>query len=119
MNEEQNYIDLSTLGNGAAGEIFADELQKVLKNIQDPNTSPTKARKITLTITLKPNEKRNVAGMGIDCKSSLAPTKPYASQIFIGREDGQLIAVENTPPEQLTLFPEQSGKLTSIEGVKK
>lgn len=118
MNEEQSYIDLVTLGHGAAGEQFAEEFAKALKNIQDTNTSPTKARTITLKLTLKPNEERNVAGMGIECKSSLAPTKPYASQIFIGREDGQLVAVENAPPEQLTLFPEQQG-LKSIEGAKK
>ncbi len=116
MKQEQTYIDLSSLAAGPAGEMFAEEFQKVLKNIQDPNTSHKKVRTITLKISILATEERNVAGMNTECKSNLAPVKPYTTQIFLGREDGQLVAVENTPPEQLTLFPDQE-KLSAVKGV--
>ncbi len=115
IDNEQTYVDLTTLAMGPAGEKFAIEWQNVLKNIQDPNTSHKKTRKVILTITVLPTEERNIASMNVDCKSSLAPSKPYGTQIFLGKEDGQLVAVENTPPEQLTLFPEH-GKLSAIKG---
>ena len=37
-------VSLSNLGGGAAVEKFNDELVEVLRNIQDPNTSPTTAK---------------------------------------------------------------------------
>jgi len=44
---------LINFANGALAEQLENELDRVLENIYDPNTSPTAARKITLTVTLK------------------------------------------------------------------
>jgi len=51
-------VSLDNLGGGAAVEKFNDELVEVLRNIQDPNTSPTAMREIKLTVSLKPAEDR-------------------------------------------------------------
>lgn len=116
QRERPDFLTLSNLGGGATEQMFAEELEKVLANIQDPNTSPTKMRTITLKITIKPNEDRNVGAVGLDCKSTIAPSKPFATQIFMGREQGQFVAVENAPPEQLTLFGDQS--VTQLSSIK-
>lgn len=53
-------LNLDTLQGGAARELFEIELQKVLRNIADPNTKPDAVRKLTLEVTIKPNEKRSM-----------------------------------------------------------
>ena len=45
-DEDFRKVSLTNLGNGAAVELFDHELQKVLANIDDPNTDPKEKRKI-------------------------------------------------------------------------
>lgn len=51
-------LNLAEMAQGAFMEQFHIELHIVLANIKDPNTDPKKARKITLTATLKSDEER-------------------------------------------------------------
>lgn len=67
------HINLETLANGAFTEQVNREIQKVIENIQDPNTDAKAARKVTVTITLKPNEQRDFISTGVVAKSTLAP----------------------------------------------
>ncbi len=53
-------LNLAEMAEGAFLERFHIELEKALENIADPNTDPKKARKITLTATLKADEKRDI-----------------------------------------------------------
>ena len=50
----QEFFTLTEIGRGAAVERFDLELQKVLDNIQDPNTDPKKARSVFLKFTITP-----------------------------------------------------------------
>lgn len=43
-------LNLANLQNGAVIERVDLELQKIARNIQDPNTDPQKARTLTLKI---------------------------------------------------------------------
>ncbi len=54
-------IDLSNLAEGAVHERFNQEFQKVIENLADPNTNPAKARKVTMIVTIKGDENRDVA----------------------------------------------------------
>lgn len=54
-------LNVSTLSQGGAVERFQDELTRVIANITDPNTPAKKARTVTLKMTIKPNEQRNMA----------------------------------------------------------
>jgi hypothetical protein len=54
-------FNIYELANGAVGERLDEEYQKVLQNINDPNTDPTKARKIILTFVFKPEEERDMS----------------------------------------------------------
>lgn len=100
MNEEA--VNLTTLGRGAAVELFQEELTKVLRNIEDPNTKPTERRRITITVDFSPNDERQVTDTTIQCVSKLAPVKRVKTLLYLGRQGGAPVAVEHDP-KQLTL----------------
>ena len=54
MHDER--LTLATLCGGAVQERVDRALERVAKNILDPNTDPKKSRSITLKITLKPDK---------------------------------------------------------------
>jgi hypothetical protein len=60
-----NMIDLADFAGGAVSERFNQELKKVLENIADPNTDPKKARTVTVKVTLKADENRDIADVDI------------------------------------------------------
>lgn len=76
-------IDLTQFADGAVAERFNQELIKVLENIADPNTDPKKVRKLTLTVSIAGNEKRDIATVGIQAKTALAPAKQIETQIIM------------------------------------
>lgn len=99
-------IRLDTVAKGAAEALFQHNLAKVVENIRDPNTNPRKPRKIRLTLTIQPNEKRNEATITIDASCTLIPSKPADSHLFIGEHLGVAQAVEHNP-DQLGLFKDR------------
>lgn len=54
-------LSIPNLCNGGLVERLHGEMRRAVENILDPNTEAKKARKVTLTITIKPNEHRNMA----------------------------------------------------------
>ncbi|MEK4026322.1 replication terminator protein [Sporosarcina sp. FSL W7-1283] len=91
----ENNIELNKFIGGAVQEKFNVELQRVLDNIADPNTDFKKARKVTLTVSLKPNEKRNLADIKVETKSTIAPPEPIGTEILIGMSnDGKVVGKE-------------------------
>ena len=95
----------------AGGELTAQvnrELETVTRNIQDPNTEAKKARKITVSITIKPNESRDVSIVSVEAKSTLVPALGAVTMLRMGRDlrTGEVEAVEAIPgqiPGQLTI----------------
>ena len=84
-----------TLACGGVLERLQDEFDKVLANIADPNTEAKKPRTVTLKITIKPNEQRNLADMSILTSSSLQPSAPLETSIIIDKErSGKVVASE-------------------------
>lgn len=100
-----NAISLATIANGAAEELFATEVLRVLDNIVDLNTDHKAARTITLKVTIKPNELRDECGVSVECVSKLAGLKKLSSHVYVARHRGQLVAVEHNP-KQAGLFEE-------------
>lgn len=49
------------MARGAIQERADYEITKILENILDPNTSATAARKLTITLTLKPDDTRRTS----------------------------------------------------------
>jgi len=105
----EHVVTLMTLGNGAAHELFQEELTKVVENILDVNTAPTSVREVKLLVRIKPDENsRQAADVEISCSSKTAPIKSVGSRFYLGRREGQVVAVEHNP-EQL-VFDEMRPK---------
>ncbi|TCJ05063.1 replication terminator protein [Cytobacillus praedii] len=88
-------IDLNTFADGALSERANVELQKILENIHDPNTDAKKTRKLTLTITLSADDKRDVVLTNVVAKSTLAPAKPIESKLIMDMDNkGKITGAE-------------------------
>ena len=120
-------IDLNKLGNGALQSRFNREMEKVVKNMKDPNTSYKDARKITIVLTFKQDEERNAAACLVEVNSKLAKTKSFETNFGIGQDlkNGQYIAKEynNQIPGQLGLedmekAPEEGSNVTNFGSQK-
>lgn len=92
-------VSLATLANGVAVERFDYELNRVLENIADYNTSATALREVTLKIKLKPNEERSFSVVDIHVSSKLSPIKPETTSFYI---NGSVASEFN--PRQETIF---------------
>jgi hypothetical protein len=76
-------IDLNTFADGALSERFNQELQKILENIADPNTDAKKVRKLTVTLSLKADDKRDVILSNVVAKATLAPAKEIEAKLIM------------------------------------
>ncbi|PSK11689.1 replication terminator protein [Brevibacillus porteri] len=88
-------IDLTDFAGGAVTERFNQELQKALENIADPNTDPKKSRTVTVKVTLKADENRDIADVDITTSSSLVAAKPVLTKILMDRDGkGNVVGAE-------------------------
>lgn len=114
MNPKLNLADLA---QGAFMEQFGIELHKVLANIKDPNTDPTKARKVTLTATLKGDENREVVTFEVQTKASLVPAKPLATTLIVDRAvDGTVVGAELKSGQRGQMYFDDSGTVRDDKG---
>lgn len=102
-------LTLSNVGHGAAIELYDQELRKVLENILDPNTEPESIRSITLRIKFAPTKDRVEVAVGVEADSKLAPFKGAGSLAFVGRKNGEVIAVTHDP-RQMQMNWDAEGK---------
>lgn len=88
-------LSFSTLAGGGVEEKLQFALDEVAANIADPNTDPKKARKVTMTLTMKPNEQRTIANLEIDVKTSLVAPMSISTTLMIDRDkEGKIVASE-------------------------
>lgn len=98
-------VTLDNLAEGAAAELFQAELEKVLRNIADPNTDPTAIRRVTLTVGIQPDEDREVGEVAVKASSKLAGPNGARTRVYFGRHQGAFVASEFNP-KQAGLFDE-------------
>lgn len=90
-----NTLSFTTLAGGGVEEKLQYALKEVAENIADPNTDAKKARKVTMTLTLKPNEQRTIANLEVDVKTSLAAPMGISTTLMIDRDEkGNAVASE-------------------------
>lgn len=112
-------VTLDTIGGGALSELFAAELGKVLANIADPNTDSKAKRAIEITVTFKPKADRDVADVELKCKSKMAGIVTVSTQLFMGKHQGKLIAIESDP-RQSSLFDQPAApQLAAVASFRK
>jgi hypothetical protein len=114
---DQPSVTLATLAGGAAEELFGQELQKVLRNIDDPNTDTKTVREINVKVRFTPNDDRTMGATTVTCVAKLAPTKKVKTVVYIGRGSGQLVAVESNPKQMS--FDTAPAKPVPIESARK
>lgn len=84
--------------NGAIKERVDYEMGKVIDNIIDPNTEASKARKITVSVELKPDSERRTIGVKAVAKSTLVPTNAIATALYVtSDQNGEMAVVEMVP----------------------
>ena len=113
MNE-QKVVTLESLADGAAAELWQSALARVLENIDDPNTDFKAKRAIRLEFEFVANEDRNVGAVGVKCSTKLAGVKGVTTVVYIGRQEGELVAVEQ--PRQEELFPKPDARPRALPG---
>lgn len=85
-------VDLSKLAGGELQEKFNREITKVIENMQDPNTSYSEARSVTIKLTLKQTELRDDAKVAISVTSKLAGVISSSTNFAMGKnlENGEV-----------------------------
>lgn len=86
INQAINF-NLSDIAEGGVQEKFATEMKKVADNILDPNTEAKAKRKVTLEMTLVPNDNRDAIDVMVSVKSRLAPQVGVTTTMLLGRND--------------------------------
>ena len=90
----EEIMDINKLAGGAIQESIHYALEEIFKNILDPNTEAEKARKLTLTMELKPDDSRQIIKTRMACKTSLVPTNSITTQLLLGKEGDKIAATE-------------------------
>ncbi len=112
-------IDLNSLADGAVAEKVDAEFQRVLKNMADPNTDPTKARSITLTLTFKGNKNREIWDCTSKVSSKLVAAKEVESTFIVGRDqDGGVVGRELNSGVKGQMYIDGDGDVSTDVGEK-
>lgn len=109
MFTKEERMDLMNLMDGAAAELFEAELERVVKNIMDPNTGGEK-REINLKFIVKPNERKDEVAIDVTCNSKVSAAKGFTTHASIGAIAGRGVAHEYS--KQRPLF---NDKVASLE----
>ncbi|MNC08508.1 hypothetical protein D3C75_560960 [compost metagenome] len=112
-------IKLESLADGSISERFKQELSKVLTNIADPNTAAKAVRKVAITLTIKPNDNREMAEVSISATSTLAPAKEVLTTIIMDRDnEGKAVAAELKSGQRGQAYIDNDGDVADDTGVK-
>lgn len=89
-------IELQELVGGALQEQFAKSFEKVIDNLQNPNTPFKNSREIVIKLKFTQNEKRDDVKCGISVSEKLAAQSPMETGFAIGKNlnTGEVYAVE-------------------------
>lgn len=111
-------VTLDNIGGGALSELFDAELSRILANIADPNTDTAAKRTVTITVSFKPNRDRDVADVELKCSSKLAGIMTVSTQLFMGKRNGKLIAVESDPRQSSLFDPDKASPVAAFMNEK-
>ena len=115
IDDIKSNEQLFTLKNLSTQEALEAELLKVLDNIEDPATDPTKARSITLKWTLQPTVDRQAFGMTVEASSKLAPKTFLQVQMHMSEVGDNIIPHPDVDEDgvvkgQTSIFEEEDSK---------
>lgn len=79
-------VKLESIIGGALQEKFGKSFEKVIENLQDPETSFKAKRSITIKLTFIQNEARDDCHVDVDITEKLAPQAPMSTQFATGKD---------------------------------
>ena len=79
-------VELQGLVGGALQEKFAKSFEKVIANLQDPNTPYKNKRQIQITLKFQQNESRDDVHVGIEVTEKLSPQAPMETAFSVGKD---------------------------------
>lgn len=89
-------VELKELVGGALQEQFSKSFEKVIENLQNPNTSFKNGREITIKLKFTQNESRDNVKCSVQVSEKLAPQTSMETAFAIGKDlkTGELFAEE-------------------------
>ncbi|PEW64482.1 replication terminator protein [Bacillus cereus] len=112
-------IDLNSFADGELVAQFDREFKRVTENMADLNTDPTKARKITVTLTFKGDKKCDVWSCAVQSKSTIVPATEVESKILLDYDsDGTVIGQELASGIKGQMFIDTEGDIATDLGEK-
>ncbi|MBP3649130.1 MAG: hypothetical protein J6K73_05055 [Clostridia bacterium] len=81
-----NRIELRDLVGGALQAQFAKSFEKVIENLQNPNTPYKNSREIVIKMKFLQNEARDDVKCGIQVNEKLAPQAPMETSFSVGTD---------------------------------
>lgn len=110
------------MARGAIMERTDYEMARILENILDANTAPTAKRKLTLTLELKPDDGRQTISVSVTAKSTLAPTHPVVTSLYVADGENVLEMVPQVPGQYgldgLVQEPPASLKVVNFKSIQ-
>lgn len=89
-------VQLKEMVGGALQEQFGKSFEKVVENLQNPNTPYKNSREITIKMKFTQNEQRDDVKCAIQVSEKLAPQAPMETRFAVGKDlaTGQMYAEE-------------------------
>lgn len=115
-------VELKELASGALQEQFGKSFEKVIENLQNPNTPYKNSREIVIKLKFTQNEQRDDVKCGIQVTEKLASQAPTETSFAIGKDlkTGELYAEEygrqvkgQTTFDDMKVDPE-TGEVTEV-----
>lgn len=100
-------VELATINNGAASELFQEELKKVLGNINDISVDAEAMREIKLVFKIKPSGDRTSSTVTIEASSKLAAVAKHSGSMFLSTKLNKIEAFVTNPHQQHLDFNNQ------------
>lgn len=111
-------LNLSAMSNGAIQEKLDGELEKLFKNIHDPNTKAKDKRAITIKLEFAPDDNRQVIVLNSSFSTKLAPVRDFDTTILTGKDlsSGKVAAreLQSEAPGQTFIDPVDGQQKTDV-----
>ena len=104
--------NLNKFMGGALNEKLEQALMEVADNVLDTNYPAKGKRKIVVTITVDPDEQRDIAKASLDVKTTLVNRKPFEQRLLFNRDSmgrAGVAELNSADPNQLELTVNDEG----------
>lgn len=114
--ESKINFKLSEIAHGAVQVKLDRAMTAVAQNILDPNTTAKAKRKVTITITIAPDETRSTAQIEVGTKTTLAPEDSVATTALLGQQNSEVVLNELKSGVPGQTYIDENGELKTDTG---